>query len=128
LLNIFLLPAFIYRGDFIGVALLNSCISWQLWFSNLSTLPPFDKFFNLYIQLTFFFVLALVNSLPSPPQPAGCVAGTPLLLLLSKNMLRIFRIPASRNRTKRGVLSSYCFQLEVQLERPCAPVRFIFIL
>ena len=32
----------------------------------------------------------LLNSHPSPPQPAGCVTATPLLLLLFKNLLRHF--------------------------------------
>jgi hypothetical protein len=33
----------------------------------------------------------LLNSLPSPPQPAGCVTATPLLLLLFENLLRHFQ-------------------------------------
>ena len=39
---------------------------------------------------TLWYLLSLLNSLLLPPQPAGCVTATPLLLLLSKNMLRIF--------------------------------------
>ena len=34
--------------------------------------------------------LALLNLLSPPPQPAGCVTATPLLLLLSKNKLSHF--------------------------------------
>jgi hypothetical protein len=35
-------------------------------------------------------MLALVISLLSPPQPAACVTGTPLLLLLSKKYAKHF--------------------------------------
>ena len=36
-----------------------------------------------------------LNSSPSPPQPAGCVTATPLLLLLFENLLRHFQNSAS---------------------------------
>ncbi len=41
-------------------------------------------------EKTLWYLLSLLNSLLLPPQPAGCVTATPLLLLLSKNKLRIF--------------------------------------
>ena len=34
---------------------------------------------------------AFFNLSPSPPQPAGCVTATPLLLLLFENLLRHFQ-------------------------------------
>jgi len=37
-----------------------------------------------------------------PPQPAGCVTATPLLLLLSKNTLRFFLNPPRRTKPKEA--------------------------
>ena len=45
--------------------------------------------FNYQLSVIFY----LLNSYPSPPQPAGCVTATPLLLLLSQNLLRHFVNP-----------------------------------
>ena len=49
----------------------------------------------------------LLNSLPSPPQPAGCVTATPLLLLLFNPDCFGIKFRLRRNRTKRGGLCSY---------------------
>jgi len=47
------------------------------------------------LLLPLYYSFCLFISYASPPQPAGCVTATPLLLLLFENLLRHFQNSSS---------------------------------
>ena len=78
-----------------------------------STLSVFSYQFGLLLRKIRFPLLPIDHS---PPQPAGCVTATPLLLLLFNPDCFGIKFRRRRNRTKRGGLCSYWFKFEYRLE------------
>ncbi len=74
-----------------------------------STLSVFSYQFGLLLRKIRFPLLTIDHS---PPQPAGCVTATPLLLLLFNPDCFGIKFRLRRNRNKRGGLCSYWFKFE----------------